>query len=83
MKGYFSSATSAILMDGNAKDWVKATRDLRQGDPLSLFLFTIVVDALSRMLLRAKESRLLEGFIVGKSKTNVSHLQFANGAIFF
>ena len=35
------------------------------------------------MLLRVEESWLLEGFLVGKSKTSVSHLQFADDAIFF
>ena len=36
MRGCLSLATSAILVNGNAKAWVKAFRGLRQGDPLSL-----------------------------------------------
>ena len=83
MRGCLSMVSYAILVNGNAKGWVKATRGLRQGDLLSPFLFTIVADVLSRMLLRAEEKSLLEGFWVGRNKTRVSHLQFANEAIFF
>ncbi|RVW64782.1 Cleavage stimulation factor subunit 77 [Vitis vinifera] len=64
MRGCLSSVSYAILVNGNAKGWVKATRGLREGDPLSPFLFTIVADVLSRMLLRAEERSMLEGFSV-------------------
>ncbi|RVW15154.1 Transposon TX1 uncharacterized 149 kDa protein [Vitis vinifera] len=63
--------------------WVKASRGLRQGDPLSPFLFTLVADVLSRMLLRAEERNLLKGFRVGRNRTRASHLQFADYTIFF
>ncbi|RVW53977.1 LINE-1 retrotransposable element ORF2 protein [Vitis vinifera] len=72
-----------ILVNGNAKGWVKASRGLRQGDPLSPFLFTLVADVLSRMLLKADERNSLEGFKVGRNKIRVSHLQFADDTIFF
>ena len=64
MTGCLSSVSYAILVNGNAKGWVKASRGLRQGDPLSLFLFTIVANVLSRMLLKAEERNLMEGFRV-------------------
>ena len=83
MRGCLSSISYAILVNGNAKGWVKTTRGLRQGDPLSPFLFTIVTDVLSRMLLRADERSLLEGFREGRNRTRVSHLQFADDTIFF
>ncbi|WJZ95294.1 hypothetical protein VitviT2T_014073 [Vitis vinifera] len=73
----------AVLVNGNTKGWVKASRGLRQGDPLSPFLFTTVANVLSRMLLRAEERSLLEGFRVGRNRTRVSHLQFADDTIFF
>ncbi|RVW97764.1 hypothetical protein CK203_027972 [Vitis vinifera] len=47
---------------GEERGWVKASRGLRQGDPLSPFLFTIVADVLSRLLMRMEERGLLEGF---------------------
>ncbi|WJZ81407.1 hypothetical protein VitviT2T_001252 [Vitis vinifera] len=83
MRSCLSSVSYAILVNGNAKGWVKASRVLRQGDPLSHFLFTIVADVLSRMMLRVEEKSLLESFRIGKNRTRVSHLQFANGTVFF
>ncbi|RVW63731.1 LINE-1 retrotransposable element ORF2 protein [Vitis vinifera] len=83
MRGCLSSVTFAILVNGNAKGWVKAFRGPRQGDPLSPFLFTIVVDVLSRLIVREKEKGVFEGFLVGRDRTRVSYLQFANDTIFF
>ena len=83
MRGSLSFVSFVVLVNGNAKRWVKASRELRQGDPLSPFLFTIIVDVLSRLMLRAVESGLLEGFGVGRSGTTISHLQFTDATIFF
>lgn len=82
MRGCLSLVTFAILVNKNAKGWVKASRGLKQGELLSPFLFTIVANVLSRMILRAKESRLLDDFIVGRSRSRVSHMQFVNDTIF-
>lgn len=83
MRGCLFSATFAVLVNGNAKGWVKTYKGLRQGDPLSPFLFTLVVDALSRLIVRAEERGLFEGFLVGRNRIKVSHLQFADDTIFF
>ena len=83
MRGCLSMVSFAVLVNGNAKGWVKASRGLTQGDPLSPFLFTIVTDVLSRMMLTTEERSLLEGFRVGRNRTRVSRLQFANDTIFF
>ena len=83
MRGCLFSATFAVLVNGNAKGWVKTYKGLRQGDPLSPFLFTLVVDALSRLIVRAEERGLFEGILVGRNRIKVSHLQFADDTIFF
>ncbi|RVX00013.1 putative ribonuclease H protein [Vitis vinifera] len=83
MRGCLSSSSFAILVNGNANSWVKVSRGLRQGDPISPFLFTLVADVLSRLMIRAKETRLIEGFFVGRDRTRVSLLQFADDTIFF
>ena len=78
MRGCRSSTSLAVLVNGSAKGWVKASRGLRQGDPLSHFLFTLVVDILSRLMFRIEEKGLTEGFFVGRNRTRVSILQFAD-----
>ncbi|KAJ9680549.1 hypothetical protein PVL29_019768 [Vitis rotundifolia] len=83
IRGCLSSSSFAILVNGNAKGWVKASRGLRQGDPLSPFLFTLVADVLSRLMIRAEETGLTEGFLVRRDRTRVSMLQFADDTIFF
>ncbi|WJZ97297.1 hypothetical protein VitviT2T_015910 [Vitis vinifera] len=83
MSGCLSSVSYAVLVNGSAKGWIKASRGLKQGDPLSPFLFILVADVLSRLLLRADERNMLEGFRVGRNRTRVSHLQFVDDTIFF
>ena len=74
MRVCLSSTSFAILVNGSAKGWIKASRGLRQGGPLSPFLFTLVVDVLSRMIFRAEKRVLAEGFLVRRYRTKVSIL---------
>lgn len=53
-------------MNGKPRGNSEAPMDLRQRDPLFPFLFTIVVDMLSRMVDSAFERGLVVGFVVGK-----------------
>lgn len=50
------------MVDGFPKGFFKGSRGLKQGDPLSLYLFIIVVDLLGRMALKASSVGLIEGF---------------------
>lgn len=61
----------------------KAQRGIRQGDPLSPFLFVIIGEALSRMFSMAMDSNLISGFCPASSAPSVSHLQFADDTIIF
>ncbi|RVW40626.1 Transposon TX1 uncharacterized 149 kDa protein [Vitis vinifera] len=66
MSGCLSSVSYAILVNGSAKGWVKASRGLRQGDPLSLFCL-LSRRCMSRMLMRAEERNMMEGFRGGRA----------------
>lgn len=58
-------------------------RGIRQGDPISPFLFSIVVEALNLILERTKEEGLIRGVTVGANGVVMSHLQFADDTIIF
>ncbi|XP_057733897.1 uncharacterized protein LOC130949089 [Arachis stenosperma] len=58
-------------------------RGLRQGDPLSPFLFVLVVDVLHRMLEEVVRNRRLSPLLVGRDHIELSHLQFADDTILF
>ena len=81
-----STVKFSILIKGCPFDFFGSYRGLRQGDPLSLFLFDIVMEALSRMLVAATMAGQFSGFLVGNatgSLMTVSHLLFADDTLVF
>lgn len=76
--GCLVTAHFSILLNGTPKGFFLASRGLRQGDPLSPFLFTLVADSLTQIINYAESIGLVKGFHVGEDKVNVSHLQFAD-----
>ena len=83
MKACVSSAKISVLVNGSPTSEFCPQRGLRQGDPLSPFLFNIVAKGLNILLSRAKELGLIKGAEVGSNGLRVTHLQFADDTIMF
>lgn len=64
-----STVKFSILVNGSPERFFSSQRGLRQGDPLSSFLFIIVMEGLNSMIKKANQERLLRGF---KAVNNVS-----------
>lgn len=82
IRGCLQSVNFSIMINGRPRGKFSATRGVRQGDPLSPFLFTLVIDVLSRLMEKAQEHNLIHGMYTGRDRVEVSHLQFADDTIF-
>ena len=78
-----STPTFSFLINGSPFGNVKSSRGLRQGDPLSPFLYIIGADVLSRLLQRAESLGSLQGIKISPGCPQISHLQFADDLLIF
>ncbi|KAA3465051.1 reverse transcriptase [Gossypium australe] len=78
-----TSATYTMVTNGKNGKEFRPTRGLRQGDPLSPYLFLTCAEGFSRLIEKAKREGRLLGAKVGRSNISVTHLFFADDSILF
>nr|GEY55030.1 RNA-directed DNA polymerase, eukaryota [Tanacetum cinerariifolium] len=78
--GCLHSASSSILINGSPTREFNIQRGLRQGDPLSPFLFIIAMEGLHVAMEDVMAAGLYKGFKI--NTLNLSHLFFADDALF-
>ncbi|GKC41704.1 putative RNA-directed DNA polymerase, eukaryota, reverse transcriptase zinc-binding domain protein [Tanacetum coccineum] len=80
---FLSSASISVLVNGSPFKEFKVERGLRQGNPLSPFLFLMVAEALQISILEACSKGLYKGVYLLNNGANISLLQYADDALFF
>ena len=86
IKWCISTASFSILFNGSPTGFFRSTKGLRQGDPLSPYLFVIGMEALSCLLKCTVEGNFISGRkFVGRDggEQTISHLVYANETILF
>ena len=78
-----SSVQYKILINGQPKGYIIPNRGLRQGDPLSPYLFIFCTEALIANIRKKEEEKLLTGLKIARGSPAVSHLLFADDSLFF
>ncbi|KAM1054325.1 hypothetical protein ACFX2I_001689 [Malus domestica] len=73
----------SVLINGHSGRRFKPTRGLRQGDPLSPYLFLIVSEVLSRLIRYATDMGFVEGIRISANGPCLSHLLFADDTLIF
>ena len=78
-----TSVKYKVLMNGEPTGNIVPGRGLRQGDPLSPFIFILCTEALVSLLNHAENQEKITGMRVARASPSVSHLLFADDSLFF
>lgn len=78
-----TSVSFSFKINGKIQGNVTSTRGLRQGDPISPYLFIICADAFSTLISRGIDQRRIHGVRVCRGAPPLSHLFFGDDSILF
>lgn len=76
-----STMSYTILLNGREHGFIRPERGIRQGDPISPFLFIICTEALMSVLNNAKSKGRLHGIQLAVGGPLVFHLLFVDGSL--
>ena len=78
-----STPSFFILINGSPAGFFTSNRGIRQGDPISPFLFILVTDVLSRLFLQKEADSSLQGIKIARNCPPISHLMFVDDLVVF
>lgn len=77
-----STASFSVLINGVPIGLIYPQRGLRQGCPLSPYLFSICAEVFSNLLIEAEKKELVYGLKFSRA-LSISHLLFADDSLIF
>ncbi|CAL9014415.1 unnamed protein product [Prunus brigantina] len=78
-----STVSYSVLINGAPIGKITPSRGLRQGDPLSPFLFLICAEGLTSLIKAHEARQALHGFQLRRDEVSISHLLFADDSVLF
>jgi hypothetical protein len=81
IKACISTPWVSPLLNGRPTNFFKASRGLRQGCPLSPFLYILLADSLSRKLEEERRKGKLPGLLIARGVKEINHSQFADDTL--
>ena len=80
VKACITSSSFSILINGQPSNWIKASRGVRQGDPLSRYLLILVSQNLTNIVNFAMNKGYVPSFD-SWLRANFNHMLFVNDLI--
>jgi hypothetical protein len=78
-----STVSYQILINGQPSASFSPERGLRQGDPISPYIFILCANVLSGLLHKESQSNNIHGIQVARHAPKITHLLFADDSLFF
>ena len=78
-----SSVSYSVIINGTAYGNITPTKGLRQGDPLSPYLFLLCAEGFSALIHDATKKNQLQGIGVCRGAPKITHLFFADDSFLF
>ena len=72
-----------LLVNGSLSQTFKPKKGLRQGDPLSPYLFLLCANVLSLALIQAEQHKKIQGIRVGRNGCTSTNLLFVDDSLLF
>nr|GEW35765.1 hypothetical protein [Tanacetum cinerariifolium] len=82
ISGRLMNSRASILVNGSPTNEFVMQKGLRQGDPMSPFLFILAMEGLHALISKAKSLGLYKGVNIGCGSMNISHLLYADDVTF-
>ena len=79
----FTSTKMLVSWNGDLSEEFRPTRGVRQGDPLSPYLFVLCMERLSQLIVKHVQEGKWKAIQLGKDGPPISHLFFANDLVLF
>lgn len=78
-----SSVSISFLVNGTSEDFFRTARGLQQRDPLSLFLFNIVMETRSCLASMVEREGILQGCHFGAEGPFIPLIHYVDDTLFF
>ena len=73
----------SVLENGEPKGLIQPSRGIRQGDPLSPFVFLLCMEGLNSLIVKAEREGLLHGFALNRGGPKLTHLLIVDDSLLF